>query len=131
MLPGSQKAIPADTRKAEVQSFAKALAPTEKAFERLDTNMSYTEVFYSKKRTELLVHIWLMPQVPLRWYWERLATSFGPKSLAWTAEATKIHPPHFLRGSIFIGLHSTPMQAHNAVVRLLEIDKAAVTLRSI
>jgi len=107
------------------------MSPKEKVFERLDTATSFTEVYYDRGRKELLVHIWLYPQVPLRWYWERLANAFGSNALKWTQEAMKVSPPHLLQGSVFIGLRSNPVQAHNAIVRLLEIDQAAITLRSI
>ncbi len=109
---------------------AKATAPIpliakSVEFQPLPTQMCYTEYAYSSKSQELKVHIWLYSPLDTarRFLWERLAESFTPAALNWTAEAQMLQPP-FVRGSIFIGLKSRPEQVIAVLKRIIELDQA-------
>lgn len=103
------------------------LAPTRALptqFTALPTRTMVSEFNYNKDTKELKIHVWLYPEVSLRWVWQLLAEAFGAESLKWTEEAS-ISVPHrgILTGSIFIGLKSEPKQVFNALTFLSDLDE--------
>jgi hypothetical protein len=111
---------------------AKATAPVPLIakgveFQTIPTQMCFVEYTYSSKTKEFKAHLWLYSEMDglRRYVWERLAESFTPAAISWTAEAMMPKPP-FTQGSIFIGLKSEPQQVMAILKRLLEIDQMII-----
>jgi len=116
---------------------AKATAPVpliakSVEFQTIPTQMCYVEYTYSSKTKEFKAHLWLYSEMDSlrRYVWERLADSFTPAAISWTAEATMMKPP-FTEGSIFVGLKSEPHQVMAILKRLLEIDQMIMSYQVI
>ena len=94
-------------------------------FTSIPTNVSYTEYSYDGDKKELKVHMWLLPAVDLRRMWQELAESFGHEALKYTHDVPLYWPPQniTIKDSIFIGMHTTTLQAQNVLSRILDVDR--------
>lgn len=94
-------------------------------FTPIPTRLSYTEYAYDSGTMEFKVHIWTLPQVDLRKYWQELAESFGHEALKYTHDVPLYWPPQniTIKDSVFLGMKSTTAQAQNILARLLDIDR--------
>lgn len=108
-----------------LEHFKEAFVVNKHMFTPLPTQLSYTEYSYDPDKKELKVHIWLLPEVNMRYYWQELAESFGADSLKFTKDVEMYWPPRniTLKDSVFIGMKTNPSQAHNVLTRLLDVDK--------
>lgn len=87
----------------------------------------FAEYNYDTETSILRIHIWLHPATPLRAVWEYFANCFGHEALKWTPQVEKVIDGHLVRGSIFIGLKSTPQQVHNVLAKIKDADVALLT----
>jgi hypothetical protein len=108
-----------------LEHFKEAFVVNKHSFTPLPTQLSYTEYSFDPDKKELKVHIWLLPEVNMRLYWQELAESFGADALKFTKDVEMYWPPQniTLKDSVFIGMRTNPSQAQNVLTRLLDVDR--------